>query len=67
MSKQALIVIDLQNDYFPDGKFPLWNAETTLNNVEAAMIKANTREIPVIIVQHIADSKRGIAPLFNED
>ena len=67
MSKQALIVIDLQNDYFPDGKFPLWNAETTLNNVEAAMIKANARGIPVIIVQHIADSKKGIAPFFNED
>ncbi len=25
--QRALIVIDLQNDYFPDGKFPLWNTE----------------------------------------
>ena len=25
--QRALIVIDLQNDYFADGKFPLWNTE----------------------------------------
>ena len=29
-SKRALIVIDLQNDYFPGGLFPLWNTEETL-------------------------------------
>jgi nicotinamidase-related amidase len=27
MSK-ALLVIDVQNDYFPEGKFPLWNTHT---------------------------------------
>ncbi|MGL4868301.1 MAG: hypothetical protein ACRC4S_06610 [Cetobacterium sp.] len=31
--KKALLIIDLQNDYFPEGKFPLWNTETTLNNI----------------------------------
>lgn len=35
--KKALLIIDLQNDYFPQGKFPLWNTEVTLNNIlEAA-------------------------------
>lgn len=28
--KKALLVIDVQNDYFPGGKFPLWNADTAL-------------------------------------
>jgi nicotinamidase-related amidase len=61
----VLLVIDLQNDYFPDGKFPLWNTENTLNNVVSAIEKALSRHIPVIIIQHIADSSAGIAPFFN--
>ena len=65
MSK-ALLVIDLQNDYFPGGKFPLWNTEATLQNIERAIARATAQRIPVIIVQHIADSRRGIAPFFNE-
>ncbi|MEI7430559.1 MAG: cysteine hydrolase family protein [Betaproteobacteria bacterium] len=65
MTKKALIVIDLQNDYFPGGKFPLWNTEITLENVESAIAKARANNIPVIHVQHIADASKGIAPFFN--
>jgi nicotinamidase-related amidase len=32
MSKQALIVVDIQNDYFPNGKWPLVGAETAADN-----------------------------------
>jgi nicotinamidase-related amidase len=63
---KALLVIDLQNDYFPGGTFPLWNTETVLQNIEAAIAKANAQGIPVIHMQHIANSKMGIAPFFNE-
>ena len=28
--KKALLVIELQNDYFPGGKFPLWNTDATI-------------------------------------
>ena len=63
---KALLVIDLQNDYFPDGKFPLWNTEAVLNNIEQAISKASGQQIPVIIIQHIASSERGIAPFFNQ-
>jgi nicotinamidase-related amidase len=66
MSKQALIVIDLQNDYFSEGKFPLWNTEPTLANIEIAIGKAQAKQIPVIHVQHVADASKGIAPFFNE-
>jgi nicotinamidase-related amidase len=65
MSKKALIVIDLQNDYFPDGKFPLWNTDVVLVNTEAAIAKARTKNIPIILVQHVADASKGIAPFFN--
>ncbi len=64
-SPAALIVIDLQNDYFPGGKFPLWNSETTLRNTLAAIAKAHAREIPVVLVQHVANREKGIAPFFN--
>ena len=64
-SKRALIVIDLQNDYFPCGLFPLWNTEETLRNIVAAIGKARALGIPVIHVQHIANAAKGIAPFFN--
>ena len=64
MSK-TLLVIDPQNDYFPEGKFPLWNTAATLQNIETAIAKAHSSKVPVILVQHIANSSRGIAPFFN--
>lgn len=63
---KALLVIDLQNDYFPNGAFALWNTDQTLANIEAAIAKANSQNIPVIIIQHIADKALGLAPFFNE-
>ena len=66
MSK-ALLVIDLQNDYFPDGNFPLWNADGVLRNALNAVSKAQEDGVPVILIQHIADSSKGKAPFFNPD
>ena len=61
----ALLVIDLQNDYFPEGAYPLWNTAATLENVSRAIAQARERGVAVIIVQHVADSAAGIAPFFN--
>jgi nicotinamidase-related amidase len=63
---RALIVIDLQNDYFAGGSFPLWNAEAALANVEAAIARANAAKIPVVLVQHVANASKGPAPFFNQ-
>ena len=62
---KVLVVIDLQNDYFENGSFPLWNTDNVLGNIEKAIRKANDKKIPVILIQHIADSKSG-ALFFNE-
>jgi nicotinamidase-related amidase len=63
---KALIVIDIQNDYFPNGAFPLWDTENVLGNIEHAIQQAQTKNIPVILVQHIADKSKGLSPFFNE-
>ncbi|MDO7898820.1 cysteine hydrolase family protein [Pseudomonas citrulli] len=39
MPKQALIVVDIQNDYFPQGKWPLVGADTAADNA-ARLIEA---------------------------
>src|SRR5262249_48636043 len=63
MSK-ALLVIDVQNDYFGAGKFPLWNTDATLEGVERAIALARAKDVPVVLVQHIAPGSDG--PFFNE-
>jgi nicotinamidase-related amidase len=63
---KALLVIDLQNDYFPSGKFPLWNSDIVLQNTVRAISHLKATGVPVILIQHIASSKNGIAPFFNE-
>lgn len=64
--KTALLLIDLQNDYYPGGKFPLWNTEVTTQNIQTAIAKAQAQEMLVVHIQHIADPAAGIAPFFNE-
>lgn len=64
--KKALLLIDLQNDYFPGGKFPLWNTDVTLSNIVRAISAAQDKGIPIIHIQHIADPKKGIAPFFTQ-
>ena len=63
---KALLVIDLQNDYFAGGQYPLWNTDVVLENIKGAIEKANAQGVPVVIIQHIANSEMGIAPFFNE-
>ena len=65
MSK-ALLVIDLQNHYFPEGKFPLWNTEKTLTAIKDTICRARAAGILVVHIQHIASPESGIAPFFNE-
>jgi len=51
MSDQALLVIDPQNDYFPEGKYPLWNTELVLEKMKHAISIANEKSIPVILIR----------------
>ncbi len=57
----ALLVIDVQNDYFPDGAYPLWNTAATLDATVAAIERAHRLGEPVVLVQHVAATD---SPLF---
>jgi len=61
----ALLLIDLQNDYFPGGAFPLWDTDRVLANVEGAVARARAAGVHVLHIQHVADPKLGLAPFFN--
>lgn len=67
MPHAALLVIDIQNDYFPKGNFPLWNTENILLNIKELMAKANRRSIPVFLIQHLSSAPRGKASFFDRD
>ncbi len=62
---RVLLLIDLQNDYFPGGAFPLWNAEAVLEACVGAIARAHAVGIPVVHIQHVADASQGLAPFFN--
>ena len=53
MPKRALIVIDVQNEYF-DGALPISDppTETSLANIGRAMDAATEAGVPVIVVRH---------------
>lgn len=61
----ALLVIDLQNDYFPAGKYPLHNTEQALAHTLDAIGRAQSLQMPVILVQHVAAS--AASPFFAPD
>ncbi|MGF1704440.1 cysteine hydrolase family protein [Enterovibrio baiacu] len=66
MKNTALLLIDLQNDYFDGGAFPLWQAEETKSRIVEFVGKAAEAGVQLIHVQHIADSAMGLSPFFNE-
>jgi nicotinamidase-related amidase len=64
--KSALIIIDLQNDYFPKGAYPLWNTEDVLAKIKKAIVRANKQDVPVVFIQHVVPKGEVMAPFFNE-
>lgn len=54
--KRALLVIDVQNEYFT-GKLPVTYPSGSLDNITRAIKAAHTNNIPVIVIQHTAPQK----------
>ena len=54
--KKALIIIDIQNDYFKKGAMELVGSEQACINTKLIIDKYRNSNLPVIFIQHIAGS-----------
>jgi nicotinamidase-related amidase len=54
MSDTALLVIDIQNDYFPGGKMALEGPEAAGAKAAAALAAFRARALPVFHVRHLS-------------
>ena len=52
----ALLIIDIQNDYFPEGKFELWDPFPALETTERMLRRFREENRPVFHVQHVSGS-----------
>ena len=52
MPKRALVLIDIQNDYFPGGKWPLSGIEAAADNAAKLLAAARTAGDLVVHVRH---------------
>jgi nicotinamidase-related amidase len=63
MAQRALIVIDVQRDYFPGGAWALPDAERTLPAIVRLIERARSRGEPVAFIQHLTPPG---SPVFAE-
>jgi nicotinamidase-related amidase len=54
--KTALLIIDIQNDYFANGKMELTGSEKASENAKLILDRFRSDKLPVIHIQHIAAS-----------
>jgi len=62
MTDTALLIVDLQNDYFAGGKFPLVGIDSAADNVARILVVFRARGLPVIHIRH--EILREPAPFF---
>ncbi|MNM51406.1 Streptothricin hydrolase [compost metagenome] len=62
MAKQALIVVDIQNDYFPQGKWPLVGADAAADNAVRLIKAFRDAGDSVVHIRHEFTSEE--APFF---
>jgi nicotinamidase-related amidase len=63
--KKALILIDIQNDYFPGGRFELNQPDAAAQNAQRVLAYFRKKGLPIFHVQHI--NMNPGAPFFIAD
>ena len=54
MPDKALLIIDIQNDYFPGGKMELEGADAAASQAHKVLAKARAEKLPVFHVRHLS-------------
>ena len=54
MADPALVIIDIQNDYFPGGKMELEGADAAAANAAKVLRQFREKKLPVIHVRHLS-------------
>ncbi|WP_199507858.1 MULTISPECIES: cysteine hydrolase family protein [unclassified Psychrobacter] len=57
MSTHALIIVDIQNEYFPDGKLPLVHIHEAADNAASVLKAARQKDHTIIHIRHEGASK----------
>lgn len=57
---RALVVIDIQNDYFADGVLPLHGANEASTRISKAIESAQNAGDRIVLVQHISKAASGL-------
>lgn len=52
--KKALLVIDAQNDYLTNGRYPLWNIDDTVQNIKLKLTESINNGDLIVFIQHIS-------------
>jgi nicotinamidase-related amidase len=65
MSKQALIIIDIQNDYFEGGNIPLVNPVEASINAGKVLKHFRANNLPIVHIQHVSANPEAM-PIFVE-
>ena len=54
MAEHALVIIDIQNDYFPGGKMELEGADAAASNAARALAQFRSKRLPIVHVRHLS-------------
>lgn len=57
---RALLMIDIQNDYFAGGALPLWQAEETEARLVSAIGRARAAGDRIVLVRHVSLAPAGL-------
>jgi nicotinamidase-related amidase len=63
--RTALVLVDLQNDYFSGGRFELDNIDTAAKSASQLLAHFRKNDMPVIHIQHIFEDVN--SPFFTEN
>jgi len=56
--KTALLIVDVQNDYFPDGKMELDGSAAACAHIKVVLERFRAKRLPVIYIRHISVGPR---------